>query len=211
MEEKEVICRRLMMDRIFQRESERTQFFQRERNNEESDDSDNSLELGRRPPPPTAAPCGTARGHPPPTLPKKLPNLLRCRANDDKVSEGIRGGVTGKKVIMKVYINCVQGTMTTSSSRKNVGEQSFPSKRKRNNRQSSGKKRKPKSVKKAVKKGKMVNKSYGKESSRPTVFKCNLVSVVEEIARMKSRGDIRQCHIGAMMRTPFGGIFKAIF
>ncbi|KAM7467367.1 hypothetical protein LguiB_014929 [Lonicera macranthoides] len=101
--------------------------------------------------------------------------------------------------------------MTTSSSRKTVGEQSFSSKRKRKDSQSNGKKRKSKYVQKAVKKVKRVDKSYGNESSRLTVFRCNLVAIVEEIARMKARGDIRQCHIGATMRTPFGGIFKAIF
>ncbi|KAM7461097.1 hypothetical protein LguiA_029218 [Lonicera macranthoides] len=56
-----------------------------------------------------------------------------------------------------------------------------------------------------------VGKSAVKEISRPTVFRCNLAVVVEEIISLKGRGEIKNCHIEAMMKTPFGSMFKAIF
>ena len=106
---------------------------------------------------------------------------------------------------MKIYINCVEGTMknTRSSSRKTNENVSTSRKKEAKSMKKSGKK--------AGKKVGKVEKSFVKESSRPSAFRCNLAVVVGEIAKLKARGDIKDCHIAAMMRTPFGCFFKAIF
>ncbi|KAM7473624.1 hypothetical protein LguiB_020867 [Lonicera macranthoides] len=66
-------------------------------------------------------------------------------------------------------------------------------------------------MKKAGKKIAKVDKPFVKESSRPTVFKCNLVVVVEEIGKLMAHGDIKDVHMEAMIRTRFGALFKAIY
>ena len=116
---------------------------------------------------------------------------------------------------MKIYINCVEGTCVEGTCVEGTMKNTRSSSRKTKENVSSGRKKQTKPMKKSGKKaGKKlgkVEKSFVKEASRPRVFRCNLVVVVGEIAKLKDRGDIRDCHIGAMMRTPFGGMFKAIF
>ena len=72
-------------------------------------------------------------------------------------------------------------------------------------------KKQAKGVKKNGKKTGKVHKPVVKESSRPSVFRCNLVVVVDEISKLKIRGDIKDCHMGAMLRTPFGALFNAMY
>ncbi|KAM7489811.1 hypothetical protein LguiB_027295 [Lonicera macranthoides] len=114
-------------------------------------------------------------------------------------------------VVMKVYINCVEGTMNTSTSGRVSEKKGVSSKRKMKDNVSRSNKKQSRAVKKVGKKSGGVGKSAVKEVSRPTVFRCNLVVVVEEIISLKGRGEIKNCHIEAMMKTPFGSMFKAIF
>ena len=57
----------------------------------------------------------------------------------------------------------------------------------------------------------VVKKAAAKDSSKPTVFRCNLALVVEEISKLRSEGLIKEYHLGAMLRTPFGAMFKAMY
>ena len=61
------------------------------------------------------------------------------------------------------------------------------------------------------KKQSFVQKAVAKESSKPTVFRCNLALVVEEISKLRTEGLIKESHVGSMLRTPFGAMFKAMY
>ncbi|KAM7489809.1 hypothetical protein LguiB_027293 [Lonicera macranthoides] len=114
-------------------------------------------------------------------------------------------------VVMKVYINCVEGTMNTTTSGRVSEKKGVSSKRKMKDNISRNNKKQSRAVKKIGKKSGGVGKSAVKKVSRPTVFRCNLAAVVEEVNSLKGRGEIKNGHIEAMMKTPFGSMFKAIF
>ncbi|KAM7472038.1 hypothetical protein LguiA_010221 [Lonicera macranthoides] len=101
--------------------------------------------------------------------------------------------------------------MNTSTSGRVYEKKGVSSKRKVKDNVSRSKKKQSRAVKKVGKKSGGVGKSAVKEVSRPTVFRCNLAVVVEKITSLKDRGEIKNGHIEAMMKTPFGSMFKAIF
>ncbi|KAM7468877.1 hypothetical protein LguiA_007060 [Lonicera macranthoides] len=101
--------------------------------------------------------------------------------------------------------------MNTSTSGRVSQKKGVSSKRKMKDNVSRSNKKQSRAVKKVGKKSGGVGKSAVKEVSRPTVFRCNLAVVVEEIISLKGRGEIKNCHIEAMMKMPFVSMFKAIF
>ena len=102
--------------------------------------------------------------------------------------------------------------MNTRSSDKKVDASSS---RKRKTTDSAGSKRRKQPVvaKKSGRKKKqmVVVKEAAKDSSKPTAFRCNLALVVEEIRKLRSEGLLKESHLGAMLRTPFGAMFKAMY
>ncbi|KAM7477689.1 hypothetical protein LguiA_025902 [Lonicera macranthoides] len=101
--------------------------------------------------------------------------------------------------------------MNTSTSGRVSEKKGVSSKRKMKDNVSRSNKKKSRAVNKVGKKSGGVGKSAVKEVYRPNVFRCNLAVVVEEIISLKGRGEIKNGHIEAMMKTPFGSMFKAIF
>ncbi|KAM7504446.1 hypothetical protein LguiB_003350 [Lonicera macranthoides] len=101
--------------------------------------------------------------------------------------------------------------MNTTTSGRVSEKKGVSSKRKMKDNVSRSNKKQSRAVKKVGKKSGGVGKSAVKEVSRPTLFRCNLAAVVEEINSLKGRGEIKNGHIEAMMKTPFGSMFKAIF
>jgi len=102
--------------------------------------------------------------------------------------------------------------MNTRSSDKKVDASSS---RKRKTTDSAGSKRRKQAivVKRSggKKKQMVVEKAAAKDSSKPTAFRCNLAVVVEEISKLRGEGLIKESHLGAMLRTPFGAMFKAMY